>query len=105
MFFREIIDLVNITKPKTTNTAGDVIEIETLTQVFADKQSVRQSEFYQALGTGLKPEIMFVVREIDYDNQPRIKYNNKYYNIIRVYGKNGELLELICEGIVGTEVR
>ena len=103
MFFREIIDLVNITK--VTNDYGDIVESETLTQVFADKQSIRQSEFYQAFATGLRPELMFVIREVDYNNQPRIKYNSKYYNIIRTYGKDGELLELICEGIVGTEVR
>jgi SPP1 family predicted phage head-tail adaptor len=103
MLFREVIYLVNIAK--TTNKYGDTVEAETLKTVYADKKSIRQSEFYQAHATGLRPEIMFVIREIDYNNQPRIKYNNKYYNIIRNYSKNGELIELLCEGITGTEVR
>ena len=101
MFFREIIDLVSITQ--TTNDIGDFVDTEATTTVYADKHSIRQSEFYQAYATGLRPELMFVIREVDYDNQPRIKYNNKYYNIIRTFSRDGELLELICEGIVGTE--
>ena len=103
MLFRDIVDLISVTK--TINGIGDQVEVEASKQVFADKKHIRQSEFYQAMATGLKPELMFVIREIDYSNEPRLKYNNKYYNIIRTYSKNGELLELICEGIVGTEVR
>jgi SPP1 family predicted phage head-tail adaptor len=103
MFFRETVDLVSITQ--TTNAIGDFVDTETTSTVFADKQSIRQSEFYQAYATGLRPEIMFVIRQIDYSNQPRLKWNNKYYNIIRTFDKDGELVELICEGIVGTESR
>ena len=103
MFFRETVDLVNITQ--TTNAIGDFVDTETTSTVFADKQSIRQSEFYQAYATGLRPEIMFVIRQIDYSNQPRLKWNGKYYNIIRSFDKDGELVELICEGIVGTESR
>ena len=103
MFFRETVDLVSITQ--TTNAIGDFIDTETTSTVFADKQSIRQSEFYQAYATGLRPEIMFVIRQIDYSNQPRLKWNSKYYNIIRSFDKDGELVELICEGIVGTESR
>lgn len=103
MFFRDTVDLVNVTR--VVNDIGDYVDTETLTTVFADKQSIRQSEFYQAMATGLRPEFMFVIREVDYNNQPKIKYNSKYYNIIRTFIKDGELLELICEGITGTEVR
>jgi len=103
MFFRETVDLVNITQ--TINAIGDFVDTETTSTVFADKQSIRQSEFYQAYATGLRPEIMFVIRQIDYSNQPRLKWNSKYYNIIRSFDKDGELVELICEGIVGTESR
>ena len=103
MLFREVIDLISITR--TQNNVGSWAESETLKQVFADKKSIRQSEFYQAQATGLKPELMFIMRSIDYTNETRLKYNNKLYEIIRTHEKNGELIELVCQGIVGTEVR
>ncbi len=98
MLFRDVIELISITT--TENDLGDVIEVPTERQVFADKQSVRQSEFYQAAATGLRPELMFVVRTIDYDNEPKLKYNGKEYTIIRTYDKDGELTELVCQGVV-----
>jgi SPP1 family predicted phage head-tail adaptor len=101
MFFREIINLVSITT--TTNDMGDLIEVPVLKQVFADKQSIRQTEFYQAAATGLRPELMFVIRTIDYNQEPKVEYpigSNKIYNIIRTYDKNGEFTELICQGLV-----
>ena len=103
MLFREVIDLVSVAY--TINDIGNSTEVETKTTAFADKQSIRQSEFYQAAQTGLRPELMFVIRTIDYNNQPRLEHNSKKYNIIRAYDKTGELTELVCQGIVGTEVR
>lgn len=98
MLFREVIDLISIAT--TENDMGDPIETETKLQVFADKQSIRQSEFYQAAATGLRPELMFVVRSIDYNQQPKLEYNSKTYTIIRTYEKDGELMELVCQGVV-----
>ena len=103
MFYRDVIKLISTTQ--TTNDIGNIIDVETKREVFADKQSIRQSEFYQAAATGLKPELMFVIRTEEYQNEEIVEYNDKKYNIIRTYDKNGELLELICSGIVGTEVR
>lgn len=98
MFFKDVINLISITP--TENDIGDTIDTETLRQVFANKKSIKQSEFYQAAATGLKPEIMFEVRTDEYQDEKRLSYNNKEYNIIRTYDKNGELTELICSGIV-----
>ena len=98
MLFRDVINLTSITQ--TENTMGDIIETPVKREVFADKQSIRQSEFYQAAATGLRPELMFVVRSIDYEQEPKLEYNNKTYNIIRTYEKDGELIELVCQGLV-----
>lgn len=62
--------------------------------VFANKKSVRQSEVYQASVVGLRPELMFEVRSIEFDDEERLIYNGKTYEIIRVYD-NGEITELI----------
>lgn len=98
MLFRDVIKLISYTT--TENEMGDTIEVPTERQVFADKQSVRQSEFYQAAATGLRPELMFVVRTIEYNGETRLKYNGKEYSIIRTYDKDGELTELVCQGVV-----
>lgn len=103
MFFRDVIELISTTE--TVNGMGDTIDQKAYRQVFADKQSIRQSEFYQAAATGLKPELMFVIRVFEYQNEQSLRYNDKEYGIIRTYSKDGEMIELICAGIVGTEVR
>ena len=103
MLFRDIIYLVNVTQ--SVNDYGDYIDSETLTPAYANKKSIRQSEFYQAFANGLRPELMFVIRNVDYNNQTKLYFNSKAYNIIRAFTKNDELIELVCEGIVGTEKR
>ena len=89
------IDLICIT---IQNSAGVITELEASTRVFASKKSIRQSEFYQAQTTGFRPEIMFVMRSIDYSGESRIEYNSRTYNIRRTFDK-GEFVELICQGI------
>lgn len=98
MLFREVINLISINTAE--NDIGDPISVPAKREIFADKQSIRQSEFYQAAATGIRPELMFIVRSIDYEQEPMLEYNNKNYKIIRVYDKDGELAELICQGIV-----
>lgn len=98
MLFRDVITLVSVAT--TENDIGDVIENQIEREVFADKQSIRQSEFYQAAATGLRPELMFVIRSCEYDGEQKLKYYDKEYTIIRTYDKDGELIELICQGVV-----
>jgi SPP1 family predicted phage head-tail adaptor len=98
MLFRDVVKLISITV--TENDMGDIIETPVEREVFADKQSIRQSEFYQAAATGLRPELMFVVRSVDYNGEQKLKYNDKEYAIIRTYDKDGELTELVCQGVV-----
>ena len=97
--FKDIITLIKSTDD--TNDMGDPIKILIRREnIFADKKSIRQSEFYQAAATGLKPEITFVVRTIEYEQEPFLEYKLKPYTIIRTYEKEDEFTELICQGIV-----
>lgn len=100
MLFKEIISLIKIVD--TENVIGDVIGIEVKKMVYADKQSIRQTEFYQSAATGLRPEIMFVVRTEDYEHEPKLEYKKKTYTIIRTYNK-GEFTELVCQGLVNKD--
>ena len=103
MLFRDVIDLVSVTP--VVDDIGNFVDTESTKTVYANKKNIRQSEFYQAMSTGLRPELMFVVRSGDYNNEPRLTYNSKTYKIIRAYDKNGELTELVCGGLVGAESR
>ena len=98
MLFKDVVKLISITY--TENSIGDIIESKTVKEVFANKKSIRQSEFYQAQASGLKPEIMFEIREIDYLDEKILSYESKEYNIIRTYSKDDELIELVCQGLV-----
>jgi SPP1 family predicted phage head-tail adaptor len=96
--WRDVVQLVRL--DYLNDEYGDQQYIRLPITVFANKKSVRQSEFYQALATGLKPEIMFEVRSLEYTGQENLIYNLKEYVIIRTYSKNDEITELVCSGLV-----
>ena len=102
MMWRDVVELIDQTS--SSNEYGDQVFSETSTQVFANKKSVRQSEFYQAFAHGLKPELMFEVRSIEYSNQTSLRFNEKEYTIIRAYSKNDEVTELVVSGLVAKGV-
>ena len=97
MYFSDKINLVTITV--TENSMGDMVESVTKKEVFANKKSVRQSEFYQSAATGMRPELMFEVWTDEYSGQPRIEFGSIAYTVIRAYEKN-EITELVCQGMV-----
>lgn len=82
------------------NDIGDSIEIQTKRLVFAEKKSIRQTEFYQAQATGLRPELTFVVWTREYADEGKLEYSGKEYGIIRTFEPNSEDTELTCQGIV-----
>lgn len=85
---------------ETTNALGDTVLTPTDRLVYVNRSSVRQSEFYQAQAVGLRPELMFEMRRSDYQDEPKIKYDDKTYDIIRTYEKNKDFIELIAQGVV-----
>lgn len=82
-----------------TNAMGDVIHNTTERMIYSDKKSIRQSEFYQAQTSGLKPELTFEIYSFEYEGESNLKYNDKIYSIIRTY-EVGDDIELVCEGVV-----
>lgn len=84
----------------TKNAVGNAIPNSGGRMVYANKKSIRQAEFYQAQATGLRPEIMFEIRTIEYQGERRLTYDGREYNIIRTFDKIGELTELVCQNIV-----
>lgn len=83
-----------------TNRIGDTISQLEKRKVLASIKSIRQSEFYQAQALGLKPEIVFEIRKIEYLNEESLIYNGKIYRIMRAYEKSNGMVELVCTGDV-----
>lgn len=98
MLFRDVVELISVAWEQSPS--GAPKPIETPRQVFANKRSVRQSEFYAAAMVGLRPEIMFEVRTIEYNGEEKLEYQGKRYDILRTYDKNGEITELVCTEVV-----
>jgi SPP1 family predicted phage head-tail adaptor len=98
MLFRDVLDLITVTV--TQNDIGDDIPTKTYNRIFCNKKSVRQSEFYQAMNDGLKPEYVFEVRSADYSNETLIRYNSKEYMVVRVNPKMNEWTEITVQGTV-----
>ncbi len=93
-------DKIELGKVTENVVYGEPIQSVIWTPVFANKRSVRQSEFYAASNLGLKPELMFEVNSHEYLGHEKIKYNGKVYEILRTYNK-GEVTELTVSGQVG----
>lgn len=105
MMWRDVVDLVPIVVTK--NSYGEEVETDgTPRIVFANKKSVRQTEFYQAMADGKKAETVFEVMVADYEEvlsiqndksrEPKVKHGEEVYRVIRTYSPNGERIELVC---------
>ncbi len=97
MMWRDTVKLLAIVE--TYNEYGELVESYEEREVFANRKSVRQTEFYQALTSGMRAEIMFEVRAIDYDGEIRVKCGDTIYNVIRTFERSGEIIELVCSAL------
>lgn len=71
------------------------------TKVYANKISVKRSEFYQAQAAGFKPEKSFEIRTIEFDEDrfTHAKYNDVIYKILRSYEVDSEKTEITLTGL------
>ena len=96
--FKEVVKLIS--KTFTVDEYFREIEVETERTIFADKQSVSQSEFFAAGQSGLKAQYRFTVRLSEYKGENELLFDGKRYAIYRTFEK-GEDIELYCELRVG----
>ena len=96
--FSEVIDLVSFNTIIDDN--GFEVNTEIKKEVFADKKSIRSSEFYEAQKLGYKLSVMFVIKPYEYDGQEYIYYENQKYKVERTYEKDTENLEIICSKVI-----
>lgn len=92
-------DVVELGKMTESLVLGETIYTPVYRKVFCKKASVRSREFYESRLVGMKPEMMFVIRSGEFDDDVKLKYKDKEYDIIRTYDK-GEFMELIVSSFV-----
>ena len=82
---------------------GNMVPVTIENTVFCSKKSVTRNEFYSAANTGLKPSIIFVVHPFEYEDEEKVIFEGKKYNVIRSYQSGLEELEITCERVIGNE--
>lgn len=99
--YSDVITLVSVST--SVNDYGDMESVETSNDVFAEVQSIGQTEFYQAAADGFKPTIKFTLANFaDYNGEETVLYTPwgasaaERYSVIRTYRK-GDSIELTCQ--------
>lgn len=95
MYWREQATLVKV--EKILNENAYKTETETRRTVFVNKKSATRSEFYAAKQAGDKIVLVLEVRGADYQDETRLEYGGKPYEVVRAYTKSGEVYELNCK--------
>lgn len=91
-------EIVLIAEREEPDENGDLTAVETRRTIFAERKSVGQTEFYQAMAQGLKPELKFVVYRWEYGGEKKVEAGGSVYRVVRTYAPPGDYLELVCEG-------
>jgi len=101
MEYNEIIYLLKLVK--TEDEIGNIIKSsETSTKCYAKKQSVKTSEYYNAVEVGLSPTCEFVIKKLNYKGEEELEWNNERYQVIRTIDpKNKFDIVLVCSKKIG----
>jgi hypothetical protein len=87
---------------------GFPVDTEQTITVFVREKSVKRTEFYESMRSGIVPQIVFEVRQEDYDltahltdagkraYASKIRYDGAVYDIVRAYRNDRSMIELTC---------
>ena len=101
MEYSEIIYLINLVE--TEDEIGNFIKSsETRNKCYAKKQSVKTSEYYNAVEVGLSPTCEFVIKKLNYNGEDELEWNDERYQVIRTIDpKNKYDIVLVCSKRIG----
>lgn len=101
MEYTEIIYLISQIKEED-DIGNFITSSKTSKKIYAKKQSVKTSEFYNAVQSGMNPSIEFVIKKLNYSNEQELEWNNEKYSIIRtIEPKNKFDIVLVCQKKIG----
>lgn len=102
-------EIITLVKEITTgrDDIGNPIKETEEREVFAERYSIGQNEFYNAAVSGMRPEAKFIIADyMDYCGEEILEYaeygseKKQRYSIIRTYRKGNEL-EITCRREMG----
>ena len=103
MMRADVIDL--ITETASAHGVHQAVT-ETARTVYCTVQSVRRSEFYNAMNAGVRPEWVFVLALAeDYQGERIVRYKGQKLRVVRTYVNEEDGIEITCErsDVNGTE--
>lgn len=101
MEYTEIIYLISQIKEKD-DIGNYISSSKTSKKIYAKVQSVKTSEFYNAVQAGMSPSVEFVIKKLNYNGEEELKWNDEIYSIIRtVDPKNKFDIVLVCQKKIG----
>lgn len=92
-------ELILIEKSFIEDEVCNQVPIEIKTDVYCGLKSIGRSEFYTAASNGLKPELIFVIHNCEYNGEIELEFENKRYKVIRTYTADFEEIELTCKKV------
>jgi len=99
MRLSEVVHLVGLIYVSSSITGIDTIIEGEPRESLAEKRSIRQSEFYEAIGNALRPTATFVIWVDEYRGEPRLIHDGITYEIIRTFEIKNRKLELVCQSL------
>lgn len=72
--------------------------------VFARALSAGEREFYDSAQAGYRVDVKFEVWPWDYEDERRVRYGGKEYDVVRQYSNDKQrIVELSCERVEGRQ--
>ena len=85
-----------VAKTFTTDSIGQRVEVESLTEVFTSVSSVSRNEFFDAGASGIRAQYVFSMAIINYSGENELEYVGKRYRVYRTY-QTSNSVELYAE--------
>lgn len=100
MLYKDEITLVSVSTKRDKDGFPEA-DVQ-LTEIFADVQSAKRREFYEALRSGIQMDIACRIRSIDYGRQKYVRWESTWYRVVRAYQVE-DWTELNCEEVTSLE--
>lgn len=91
-------DVIQLIKENRTGHGVHEAVTETTRTVMCEVQSVRRSEYYNALNAGFQPEYVFkLTLAEDYQDERLVMYHGQKFRVVRTYRTDDEGIEITVE--------
>ncbi len=91
-------DVIQLISENRTGHGVHEAVTETTRTVMCEVQSVRRTEYYNALNAGIQPEYVFkLALAEDYQKERLVKYHGQKFRVVRTYETEDDGIEITVE--------